>query len=376
MIDNSSDELNEAHDFDPTDLIQRESMLIFSSVITPTPLSLEDFEIMAVLGKGTFGKVYLTRLKINDKLYAIKSMRKDILIDTDQVESTKLERDILLKWNHTFLLGMDFVFQNDLRIYFVMPFVRGGELYIHFAKSKRFPEETVKFYAVQIILAIGYLHEQGIVHRDLKLENILIDEDGYLKVIDFGLAKILKNEEETMTFCGTPEYIAPEVISRKGHDKAVDWWAIGILIYEMLIGVTPFYNKNRNMMLSKIQFSKIVFPDKKKYKIEYSDEVQDIISKLLNKEKDNRLGSEEGMKEVLAHKWFKDIDVEKVKDKTIKPPFVPSLSSDSDTKYYKLGRGGISMADTIIPIDKLEEIRDHSKQFENFENVSHFRKSK
>lgn len=237
-------------------------------------------------------------------------------------------------------------------------------------------EQEAKIYIKQIAEALLFCHSKTFVHRDLKLENILIDEDGYLKVIDFGLAKILKNEEETMTFCGTPEYIAPEVISRKGHDKSVDWWAIGILIYEMLIGVTPFYNKNRNMMLSKIQFSKIVFPDKKKYKIEYSDEVQDIISKLLNKNKDERLGSENGVKDVLDHSWFKDIDIDKIKQKAIKPPFVPSLSSESDTKYYKLGRAGISMADTIIPTDKLEEIKDHSKQFENFENVSHFRKSK
>lgn len=262
MKDMSSDLLNTAHDFDPTDLVQRESMLVFASVITPKPLTLEDFQIISVLGKGTFGKVYLTKLKTNDKLYAIKAIRKDILIETDQVEATKLERDILLKCNHEFLLGMDFVFQNDLRLYFVMPFVKGGELYSHFVRNKRFPEEAVKFYAVQIVLAIGYLHEQGIVHRDLKLENILINEDGYLKIIDFGLAKMLKDQEETMTFCGTPEYLAPEVVGHKGHDKAVDWWAVGVLIYEMLIGVTPFYNKNRNLMLSKIQFAKIVFPDK------------------------------------------------------------------------------------------------------------------
>ena len=244
VLELSAEMQSEEADFDPNDLIHRESILIFSSVVTEKPLTLEDFEILAILGKGTFGKVYLTKLRSNDKLYAIKSMRKDILIETDQVESTKLERDILLRCNHPFLLGMDFVFQNDLRIYFVMPFVKGGELYLHFAKNKRFPEEAVKFYAIQIILAIGYLHEQGIAHRDLKLENILIDEDGYLKIIDFGLAKIIKDEEEAMTFWGTPEYIAPEVISRKGHDKSVDWWAVGILIYEMLIGVTPFYNKN------------------------------------------------------------------------------------------------------------------------------------
>ena len=192
--------LNNAYDFDKEEFLGRESVMIFSSVIVERPYTLEDFEIISVLGKGTFGKVYLTKLTETGKLYAIKTMRKDILIDTEQIDATKLERDILLKCNHPFLAGMDFVFQTDLRLYFVMPFIKGGELYTHFLKNKRFPEEVVKFYATQIIIAIGHLHEKEIAHRDLKLENILIEEDGYLKIIDFGLAKILKDEDETMTF--------------------------------------------------------------------------------------------------------------------------------------------------------------------------------
>lgn len=133
-------------------------------------------------------------------MYAIKAISKEILIEYDQEENTKLEEQILLTCKHPFLLGMDFVFQNVETIYFVMPYVQGGELYTHLKKNKRFPEEVVKFYAIQIILGLGYLHDKGIIHRDLKLENILIDEEGYLKIIDFGLAKILKSEEETMTF--------------------------------------------------------------------------------------------------------------------------------------------------------------------------------
>lgn len=140
-------------------------------------------------------------------------------------------------------------------------------------------------------IAIGYLHMKGIIHRDLKLENILCDADGYIKIIDYGLAKILGEDQETMSFCGTPEYLAPEMVNQTGHDKGVDWWALGVLIYEMLIGVTPFFNKNKNMLMQKINNQKVVFPDRKKYKINYSDEIMDLIAKLLEKDKSKRLGS-------------------------------------------------------------------------------------
>lgn len=152
----------------------------------------------------------------------------------------------MFECDHPFLVGMEFLFQNEFRLYFVMPFVRGGELYKIYEHEKRFEEETVRFYSAQLALAIGFLHSKGIAHRDLKLENILVDADGYIKIIDYGLAKMLKEENDiSNSFCGTPEYLAPEMIKGKGHDKTVDWWALGILIYEMLIGVTPFFNRNK-----------------------------------------------------------------------------------------------------------------------------------
>lgn len=184
-------------------------------------------------------------MKDNEQYYAIKAIRKDVLIEYDQIQSVLLEKDILFSADHPFLCGMDFLFQSETRLYFVMPFVNGGELYKVFQEQKRFDEETVKFYAAQIILAIGELHKKGIMHRDLKLENILVDRTGYLKIIDYGLAKILGDGELAMSYCGTPEYLAPEMVSHQGHDMTVDWWAVGILIYEMLIGVTPFFNRNR-----------------------------------------------------------------------------------------------------------------------------------
>ena len=172
-----------------------------------------------------------------------------------------------------------------------MPFVRGGELYKIFKSRKRFTEDVVRFYAAQITLAVGYLHGKGIMHRDLKLENVLVDEQGFLKIIDYGLAKTLQQSQLSKTFCGTPEYLAPEMVTHQGHDFSVDWWALGILIYEMLIGVTPFYNRERKLLLLKIKQSKVVFPDKTKYKIDYSDDFTDVVLRLLEKDKTKRLGS-------------------------------------------------------------------------------------
>lgn len=164
-------------------------------------------------------------------------------------------------------------------------------------------------------IAIGYLHTKGIVHRDLKLENILIDEAGYVMIIDYGLAKMLDDNQEATSFCGTPEYLAPEMVNQAGHDKGVDWWALGVLIYEMLIGVTPFFNKNKNMLLNKIKNAKVVFPDRKKYKIDYSDEMMDLITKLLDKDKSKRLGSADGFTEILSHPAFAGIDIQKLENK-------------------------------------------------------------
>lgn len=160
-------------------------------------VTFDDFNFLMVIGRGTFGKVFLVELKENKKLFAVKSIRKDILIQYEQVDNTILEKDIMFECEHPFLVGMEYLFQNDMRLYFVMPFVRGGELYKVFQSQKRFDETTVKFYAAQLVVAIGYLHMKGIVHRDLKLENVLVDQEGYLKIIDYGLAKMLDEGQET-----------------------------------------------------------------------------------------------------------------------------------------------------------------------------------
>jgi len=182
------------------DFETRNSILVFSHKQEEEKVTLGDFEVMGVIGRGTFGKVFLAKLKTTNVLYAIKSLRKDVLVEAGQIENVKLEKDILLACDHPFLAGMEFVFQSDTRLYFVIEFLRGGELYKHFLKKRRFQEEEAKFYSAQIGLAIGHLHKQNILHRDLKLENIMLNGDGYIKVIDFGLAKIINDDNLAMSF--------------------------------------------------------------------------------------------------------------------------------------------------------------------------------
>ena len=280
-----------------------------------------------------------------------------------------LEKDILFSANHPFLCGMDYLFQSDARLYFVMPFINGGELYKIFQEQKRFSEDIVKFYAAQIIIAIGKLHEKGIMHRDLKLENIMVDQTGYIKIIDYGLAKMLSNNELATSYCGTPEYLAPEMVTHAGHDKTVDWWAVGILIYEMLIGVTPFFNKNRQVLVSKIKHSRIVFPDRRTYRISYSDEVVDIISGLLKKNKDERLGATNDAAEILAHPWFADLDLAALENFDLPAPFIPGgvgRGSEIATQYFEARTGPQALDESIIPKDNLKSIKKHENEFAAF----------
>ena len=303
---------------------------IFSSHKQIKQVKNEDFKILKILGRGSFGKVCLVEYLPTHEIYAMKSLKKDILIQEEKIESTLLEKEIMQTINHPFLVELIFCFQTEQRINFVMPFIPGGELFQHLKKSKHFGEHTVKFYAAQIAIAIQYLHDMGIAYRDLKPENILIDEKGYLRLTDFGLAKKLKDGEKTNSFCGTPEYLAPEIINGQGYDKNIDWWAFGILIYEMICGIPPFYVQDVNKMYYLIKNEKIKFD--RKFLI--SKDAKDLMTRLLDKNIENRLCVHEGLEELKKHPFFKSIDFDAILRKEIEAPYVPRVKNSTDVENF------------------------------------------
>ena len=194
--------------------------------------------------------------------------------------------------------------------------------------SKRFSEGNARFYAAQVALALGELHKNKIIYRDMKPENILLDVDGYIALADFGLAKIVEENQSAMTFCGTPEYISPEIVNGVGHNKQVDWWGLGVLLYEMLIGIPPFHNKNQHVLFQYITTREVIFPDPKKYNIIISEDAKDVIKRLLSKKPAERLGSAKDVEEVMNHPFFKPIEVEKLLKKEIEPEYKPPVNPD------------------------------------------------
>lgn len=284
--------------------------------------------MVQLVGRGSFSKVFLAYLPSSHKYFAIKSMRKDLLIDLNSVQKIDVERLIMLQVDHPFIVSMQYVFQSSHRVYFVMDYIQGGELFQYMRTQRRFAEEHVAFYSAQIVAALNYLHSNDILYRDLKPENILVSEDGYLKLSDFGLAKIAKLSN---TFCGTPEYISPEMLLGTGHDPTSDWWALGILIYEMLTGIPPFYDKNRNVMFLNIERAKIRWPDARKHGISISSTAKDLITRLLTKDKSKRLGARGG-DEVFSHPFFKNIDLDALLSKRMRAPFVPENSNPDNLR--------------------------------------------
>ena len=303
-----------------------------------TQVDINDFEKIKTIGRGSVAKVLLVKYSSNNGLYAMKSMRKDQIISDGILDNILVERNILLLNQSQFLLKLSFFIQTSERIYFITPFLQGGDLFHKLKSDIFFSEDLVKFYAAQIAIAIQDLHDLGFAYRDLKPENVLIDKDGYIKLCDFGASVKIKGTEKENTFAGSPEYVPPEMICREGHTFMCDWWSFGILLYELLYGNTPFFNQDVNRMYDLIKSGAIAFPkfinmDGKEKKYKVSDDAKDIISKLLEKDPGIRLGRK-GLKEIKKHPFFSSIKFDSIQKKKIKAPFIPKIDENNEFEYF------------------------------------------
>ena len=293
-------------------------------------LSYKDFKALKLLGTGSFGRVLLVRYLKNNILYAMKILSKKQIKLKHQEEHTKTERDLMVKINNPFIVNINFAFQDDSKLYIVSDFMQGGDMFYHLHSKKKFEESIVKFYAIELILGLGFLHKNNMIYRDLKPENVLMDSKGHLKISDFGLSKILENpDDKAYTICGTPQYLAPEILENKGYDKSVDWWSLGCFIYEMLTGYIPFYIPKGNRINPEVFNEPINFPPG------INPLATDLISQLLKTNPKDRLGyGEEDDEKIKSHEFFKDVEWEKYWKKEIEPPFVPELNDEMDLKYF------------------------------------------
>ncbi len=308
-------------------------------------ISLNDYTLLETIGTGSYGRVKLCRNKKTNKIYAIKRLKKEEIIRMKQVDHLFSEYSILAIIYHPFIVELKGVnFTEKKYLYFLLDFVPGGELFSLLRTNGTFPIEQARFYSAHIVTIFDYLHNKNIIYRDLKPENILIHKSGYLKLTDFGFAKIV--EGRTYTLCGTPEYLAPEIILNKGHGKPVDWWTCGILLYEMIAGIDPFSDDDPMMVYQKILKGKIKFPSG------FDSNAKSIIKHLLDSDLTKRYGNlKNGVKDITGHRFFKSIEWDKLLKKEIPPPYIPKVKSNNDISNFS----SYPDSDTPAPQIKKEE---------------------
>ncbi|KAG0230020.1 serine/threonine protein kinase psk1 [Actinomortierella wolfii] len=296
-------------------------------------MSPDDFDLLKVIGRGAYGKVYLVRHRATRALYAMKVLKKaSIVVHSKDTANTMSERKILEAIRHPFIVKLHFAFQTDHRLYLILEYASGGELFTHLATERMFSEEHTAFYAAQLVLALEHLHSLGIIYRDLKPENIMLDAMGNIVLTDFGLSKVpLENSDgRTNTVCGTIEYMAPEVVCEKVHyDRAVDWWSLGVVIHDMLTGSPPFVASNRKKTMEAILKKKLNLP----YYL--SQDAKDLLTKLLRRTPSARLGSgPNGVQNIKNHRFFRKVDWKKLEARELEPPIVPFLSEPESVENF------------------------------------------
>ena len=327
IIDRSSDsEFNEndSENLDNSDDLDSQALNV--------KVSYNDFIPIKLLGRGSFGEVILVRLKANNKVYAMKMLNKMVLKIKKQEFHIKTERDLMVKVHCPFIVNIKTAFQDTNKLYIVSEFMQGGDMFFHMynGQNKVFNNEKTKFYIMELVLALECLHKQNMVYRDLKPENILIDSKGHLKITDFGLSKILDSDsEKAFTICGTPQYLAPEILKKKGYNKSVDWWSLGCVMYEMLTGKLPFPIKKGGKINLKIYENEVFYPNS------INSTAKDLLQNLLVVNPNKRLGSgPDGSSNIKNHPFFKGANWDDIWHKRVRPPFIPKLKNDTDLKYF------------------------------------------
>ncbi|KAJ2384276.1 hypothetical protein GGI05_005061, partial [Coemansia sp. RSA 2603] len=347
------------HDFVNADAPLDAAAEPFADCVPETPLdekpasrstraSIDDFSVLRLIGKGGYGKVYLVQHKFSHRYYAMKVLRKaSILLKRRQITFTMTERSILSEVQHPFIVKLFYAFQSNSKLYLIMEYVAGGELFTHMANERIFSEDQAVFYAAQLVLALAHLHSLGIVFRDIKPENCLLDRHGHLVLTDFGLSKTaLAEDGRTNTFCGTPSYMAPEILDASiSYEFSVDWWSLGILIYEMLTGSVPFKGK------SPAQISKNIAKTKVKYPVYMTPDAKDLVIRLLRKNPDQRLGyGPKGVDMLKKHRFFRKINWDRLEKDHMSfvPPIVPVVASDCDVSNFAAEFTAEELAPSIL----------------------------
>ncbi|XP_053114589.1 protein kinase C theta type [Hemicordylus capensis] len=290
-------------------------------------LTIDDFTLHKMLGKGSFGKVFLVELKSTNEFFAMKALKKEVVLMDDDIECTMVEKRVLsLAWEHPFLTHVFCTFQTKENLFFIMEYLNGGDLMFHIQICHKFDTGRARFYAAEIICGLQFLHSKGIIYRDLKLDNVLLDKEGHIKIADFGMCKEnIFGEAKASTFCGTPDYIAPEILLGQKYNTSVDWWSFGVLLYEMLIGQSPFHGQDEEELFQSIRMDNPFYPrwlDK---------DARDILVKLFVREPERRLGARG---DIRRHAFFQEINWEALEEGAVEPPFKPRVKSPGDCSNF------------------------------------------
>ena len=293
--------------------------------ISPT-----SFVCLAQLGKGSFGEVYLVQKINSQKKYAMKVLRKERIMGQNLLKYAIAERNVLSLTQHPFIVKLNYSFQSSTKLFLVLEYCPNGDLAKHLLFEKRFSEKRAKFYLCEVLLALENLHERDVIFRDLKPDNVVLDEEGHCKLTDFGLSKEGVSENTyAQSFCGSIAYLAPEMLKKQGHGKAVDWYLLGVLFYEMLIGITPFFTLRKEEIFHNIEYGELKIPDF------VSKEASELLRGLLERDPNKRLGSKNDAQEIKEHPYFKDVNWDDVYNKKIKPPIFMNYMSKIIHLYHK-----------------------------------------